>query len=447
MCLCGYSSQSPTQWSPLPITQPRRTLEDWLQWQRGLHPRRIDPGLERCAPVARRLGVDRPDFDVITVAGTAGKGACVAFLEGLLSAQGMRTGAYYSPYLIRFTETVRVAGHDAEEAALCRAFEAVERSRERTSLTEFECQTLGALELFREARVDVAVLEVGMGGREDAVNVVDPDVALVTNVSIDHVNWLGGSREAIAEHKAGILRPATPAVCAEREPPRTLSRRAAELGAPMFVLGRDYDYQRRGGTWRWQHGGVELDRLAPPALNGECQYDNAAAAVMAVSALPSAAPLQPQHVSRALSTVAFPGRQQVLPGPPERIIDVAHNVAAAHALKSTLDRRPVAGRTLAVFTMFADKDIASVVGCIAGAVDRWYVGGLPGRRGIDTRALVARMLEGSPTLDISPGPDVAGAYCRACRAAQTGDRIVVFGSFHGAREALRLENAAQGAET
>ena len=417
------------------------SLGEWLARGRRLHPRDVVLETTRCAAVARRLGRAPPPFPVVTVAGTNGKGTCVALLEAMLAAAGVRVGAYLSPPLIRFPETVRVAGRDLDDPSLCAAFARVEAARGDTPLTAFEFQTLAAVEALCAAGVDVALLEIGMGGRDDAVNVFDPDVALVTNVGIDHVRWLGSTREEIASHKAGILRAGKPVVYGGRGPPAALCARAAALEAPLHRLGREFAAEVRDGSWSWRAGAVLYPDLPAPSLNGPFWYDNAAAAIMAMRLLPRRLRAGPRHVAQAVAGVALPARQQVLAGEVEKIIDVAHNFDAVRALRSALRDRGTRGRTLSVFSMLKDKDIAGATACMRGVIDGWFVSGLPGPRGLDVYALSARM---APGLRPSLHRDIEGAYRAACEAARPGDRIVVWGSFHAARAALRSESPRTG---
>ena len=416
-------------------------LARWLAWGRSLHRRDVVLERTRAAAVAERLALSSLSFPVVSVAGTNGKGTCVALIEAMLTAAGVRVGAYLSPPLLRFSETVRVGGSEVEDAALCAAFARVEAARGAIPLTAFEFQTLAAVEAIRVAGVDAAVLEIGMGGGEDAVNVFEPEVAVVTNVGIDHVRWLGGSREEIAAHKAGVLRPGKPVVYGERDPPAALSGRVEALGAPFYRLGREFGVEARDGDWTWRHGGTTFRGLPAPPLRGAFWYDNAATAIMAMRLLPGRLRAGPGHVAKALAEVALPGRQQVLAGAVEKVIDVAHNVASVHALGSALRERKVRGRTLAVFSMLKDKDIEGATRCLCDVTDAWFVSGLPGPRGLGAEALVARM---APGLDVRRHPDIEGAYHAACEAARPGDRVVVWGSFHAARVALEIESTRRG---
>ena len=417
------------------------TLGDWLAWGRRLHPRDVVLETKRCAAVARRLGSVPPDFPVVTVAGTNGKGTCVALIEAMLGAAGARAGAYLSPPLLRFSETVRVGGSEVEDDALCEAFARVEAARGGTPLTPFEFQSLAAMEALRAGGAEIAVLEIGMGGRDDAVNIFEPDIAVITNVGIDHVRWLGGTREEIAFHKAGVIRPGKPVVCGERDPPVAIRARARALAAPLYRLGRDFDVNVGTRGWSWRDRDVEYGDLPSPALSGPFWSENAAAAIMAMRLLPERLRVEGSQIARAMRGVALPGRQQLLAGEVEKIIDVAHNFDSVGALRSALRARRARGRTLSVFAMLRDKDIAGASACLRDVMDEWFIASLPGPRGLDARALSARMACGlRPNLHC----DIASAYRSACAAARPGDRIVVWGSFHAARAAFECESRSTG---
>lgn len=400
-------------------------LADWLRWQETLNPKGIELGLERVAAVAERLGVTRLPGQVITVAGTNGKGSCVAYLEAILRAEGRSTGAYFSPHLVRYNERIRIDGAEADDAALVDAFAAVDAARGETPLTYFEFGTLAAFWLFVRAGVDVAVLEVGLGGRLDAVNVLDPDVSVVTSIGIDHIDWLGPDRETIGFEKAGIIRAGRPAVCGDPEPPRSLLEHAAALGAPLACVGRDYDARVQGDQWYWESHGRSVGPLRAPALVGEFQWRNAATALAALAAVERLPALE--TVNRGLASVRLPGRLQVLDGPVPVILDVAHNPAAARVLGDYLAGNRPGGRTRLVLGMLADKDVTGVVDCLVPAVDDWYAAGLEGPRGLSAEALGKR-LEGRVAVR-SRHPTVDAALAAAHADSAPGDRIVVCGSF------------------
>ncbi len=413
------------------------TLAEWLAWQETLHPLEMDLGLERVRRVYRALGRGAPPFPVVTVAGTNGKGSTVAFAQSLLTAAGVRTGTYTSPHLVRYNERIRIDGAPVPDEAITAAFDRIDRARGADTLTYFEFGTLAAMEAFREARAEAAVLEVGIGGRLDAVNLFDADVAVVTPIDIDHVHWLGPDRESIGREKAGIFRAGRPVVVADRDPPRSLEARAREVGAPCFRLGREFDAEPAGAGWRWRGPDARIEGLAPPPLAGRFQLDNAAAALMALAALGRLPP--PAAVRRGLAAARLAGRFQVLPGPAPVVLDVAHNPHAARALAATLRASPPAGRELAVAAMLADKDPAGVVEALAGVFERWYVARPAGERGGAAEALARAVREGDGA-PVEACASVGEALARACGEAREGDRIAVFGSFHTVGEVLAAES-------
>ncbi|MEJ2685680.1 MAG: bifunctional tetrahydrofolate synthase/dihydrofolate synthase [Gammaproteobacteria bacterium] len=412
------------------------SLNQWLRWQETLHPEAIELGLGRLAAVARPLGLHTVAHGIVTVAGTNGKGSSVALIEAMLRSAGYRVGAYTSPHLSRYNERVRVDGVEASDQALCEAFAAVDAVRRDTTLSYFEFGTLAAMDIFRRERVDIAVLEVGLGGRLDAVNLWDADVAMVTGVDIDHVEWLGSDREAIGREKAGVFRPGHPAICAEREPPASLRAYAERIAARWMGVGEHFDFLAGEQGWTWWNRDTRWEQLPLPALAGDYQLANAAGAVAVTRALGKGYTVSRDAVANGLRTAVLPARLQVVPGEVERVLDVGHNPQAARALAGVLAQRPCQGRTLAVFGMLADKDVEGVVGAMGTLVDHWYLGGLEGPRGLNVRTLQERavaVLSGTPC---HADASVAQAYRRACADAQAGDRVVVFGSFHTVAEVL-----------
>jgi len=412
-----------------------QTLDQWLRWQESLHPSAIDLGLERPGQVLDALGLRHPGHTVITVAGTNGKGSSVAMLESILRTAGYRVGCYTSPHLLRYNERVRIDGKPVSDEALCESFERIDRARGETSLTYFEFGTLAAMDIFAGAGLDVAVLEVGMGGRLDAVNLQDGDVALVTAIDVDHAAWLGNGREAIGREKAGIFRPQRPAVCSDPQPPASLLAYAAELGTALYRLGDAFAYSPDEEGWRWQGADARYDALPLPALRGDFQLQNAAGVVMVLALLGERLPVTAAQIRQGLSSVSLPGRFQLLPGAPATIVDVAHNPQSAAALAANLKAQMVRGRTLAVVGVLADKDLAGVIRPMLPCVDLWYPAGLAVPRGCDSRTLHQAIagLGGAVEHDY---PTVGEALAAARSKAQPGDRIVVFGSFYTVAEAL-----------
>lgn len=418
------------------------SLPEWLVHLEQLHPKTMELGLERVTAVMKRLGL-APRFPIITVGGTNGKGSTCAMLEAMLGAAGYRVGCYTSPHLLRYNERVRVAGIEASDAALCGALAAVELARRDTSLTYFEFGTLAALWQFQQEGVDAAILEVGLGGRLDAVNAFDPDCAIVTAVDLDHMDFLGSDRETIGWEKAGIFRTGRPAVCADRNPPTSLLRHAESIGARLRVLGREFTAERREDGWRFRGPAGWHLTLPLPALRGAYQVDNAAAAVAALEALGDRLPVTPEDIRRGLLEATIPGRFQVVAGRPALVLDVAHNPQAARALAANLRRMPCTGKTLAVFAMLADKDIEGVIAAMEDTIDHWLVATIDHPRGAGSALLESRLAGlGKPARESFP--DVSSAYRRACQIARENDRIAAFGSFYTVAEVMQQEPRLNG---
>jgi len=412
-------------------------LADWLAYICAQHPARIALGLERVREVLARMQVAPPAFSV-TVGGTNGKGSTAAYLETILRTAGYRTGLYTSPHLLRYNERVRVGGEEAADALLARSFARVEAARGPTPLTYFEFATLAALAVFAEAGVEIAVLEVGLGGRLDAVNVVDADCAIVSTVDLDHQAWLGDTREAIALEKAHIFRAGRPALFGDTDPPASLVAHARAIGAPLQVLGRDFRAVARERQWDFEGRRGARRALPMPALRGSWQLANAATALAALDEIAARFPVSLGEVKRGLTAVRLAGRLQVLPGRPTVVLDVAHNPHAARALARGLGEMAFHARTIAVFAMLADKDIGGVIDALAARVDRWHVATVAEERAASAaqvaQVLAARGLAGRTRTFAT----VAAAHAAALREAEPGDRILVFGSFHTVAEVLGL---------
>jgi dihydrofolate synthase/folylpolyglutamate synthase len=417
------------------------SLKHWLAKLERQHPRAIDLGLERVREVAQRMRPGKPARCVITVGGTNGKGSTVAFIEAIARASGLRVGAYTSPHLLAYNERVRIDDRDAGDDELVEAFEAVEAARGDTSLTYFEHGTLAALWLFERANLDLAVLEVGLGGRLDAVNIVDADIAVVTTVDIDHTDWLGHDREAIGFEKAGIARPWKPLVLGEDDPPASVLRHAYAIGASAIRANCDFLFETIDDThWRWREPGFEL-ALPGPRLSAPAQIRNAATAIAALRA--SGLAIADVAWASGVAEANVPGRLQSFERDGiEIVVDVAHNPQAAGELAAWLEARPPAGRVFAVFAALADKDVAGIVAKLAARVDRWWLAGLEGAgpRGQGVDALAAN-LAGTAAADASRAGDVAAALAAARAQARPGDRLLVFGSFHTAGLALQALDA------
>jgi len=423
------------------------TLDDWLAYISAQHPATIALGLERVREVAARMDLVAPDaatrqrsgaqFPTITVGGTNGKGSTCAYLESILGVAGYRVGLYTSPHLLRYNERVRIGGADLDDAALVRGFEQVEAARGTVELTYFEFGTLAALAAFSEAKVEAAILEVGLGGRLDAVNIVDADVAIVASVDLDHQAFLGNDREAIGFEKAGIFRAGRPAIFGDQDPPASLVKHARDVGAELQLLDRDFRYE--AGERQWDFIGRKGPKraLPMPALRGRWQLKNASCALAALDEVADRLPVSLGEVKRGLNDVRLPGRLQVLPGRPVVVLDVAHNPHAARALADALGDMGFFENTIAVFAMLADKDIAGVVDAIRHRIDRWHVAAADAERAASA-AQIAEILAKRGLAGVTRTfASVDSALAAARREAGPADRILVFGSFYTVAEALR----------
>lgn len=418
------------------------TLPDWLVHIERQHPAGIELGLERVRAVAARLGLARPARRVMTIAGTNGKGSTVAFVDAIAREAGLRVGAYTSPHLLAYNERVRIDGRDADDGSLVEAFAVVEAARGDTPLTYFEFGTIAALWIFERAALDLAILEVGLGGRLDATNLVDADVAVVTTVDLDHQDWLGADREAIGAEKAGIARAWKPLVLGDDDPPASVLRHAYAIGASAIRAGSDFFFEQVDDTnWQWRELDYRLD-LPLPALAAPVQLRNAAVAIAALRALDI--DIADEVIARGVASAHLPGRlQRFVREGVEVFVDIGHNPQAARELASWLRKVPAAARTHAVYAALGDKDAASVVAAFEGLVDAWWLAGSvgAGARGIAVEVLAERLRD-SPAAGGSRHVDPAAALAAASSAARPGDRVLVFGSFHAAEVALR---ALQGA--
>jgi dihydrofolate synthase/folylpolyglutamate synthase len=412
------------------------TLPDWLALLESRHAEtHIDMGLDRVRAVKERLQLAFT-CPVIMVAGTNGKGSTCAMLESMLQHGGYRTGLYIKPHFLDFNERARLNGVMADDETLIRAFNEVEASRGDIDLTYFEFTTLAIMRLLSTSPIDVAILEVGLGGRLDAVNVIDADVSIVTSIDIDHKDYLGDTREAIGFEKAGIFRPGKPAICSDPFPPQTLIDHAAAIGADLWLLGRDFNFQ--GDQQQWAYGGRAQRRnsLAYPALRGANQLLNAAAALAALEALRTVLPMGAQEVRTGLALVELPGRFQVLAGRPTTVLDVAHNPHAAAALAHNLGNMGYHRFTYAVFGIMQDKDIDAIVQQMAPHVDHWCLTALPSPRSADVADLAAKVAAQRPVgakadeFSVKTFANPAEAFADATSRAGQDDRIVVFGSFY-----------------
>ncbi|MGH8456032.1 MAG: bifunctional tetrahydrofolate synthase/dihydrofolate synthase [Stenotrophobium sp.] len=406
------------------LPQTQWTLADWLRWQENLHPRAIAMGLERVGEVAARMGLPDARIRTLTIAGTNGKGSSATLAAGIYRAAGYRVGLYTSPHLRRYNERIAIDGTEAADAELFRAFLAVEQARADISLTYFEFGTLAALWLFREARVDMQVLEVGLGGRLDAVNLVDTDCALITNIGLDHTDWLGPDRESIGHEKAGILRAGRPAICVDREPPASVTRHAQELGITLMRIGHEFNFTSGDGRWSWRGGEEVMPNLPMPGLRGVTQLRNAAGVIAATAALNSTLPVTPDAIRKALPALRLPGRFQRIG---DVILDVGHNAEAAAVLADNLRAERIVGRVLLVLGMLTDKPVEAFAHALAPVVHGVFAAGLAGPRGQSAEALALRLR--SIGLHCTEHAEIIDAYAAARGTARAEDVIVVTGSF------------------
>ncbi len=415
-----------------------RSLANWLAYLEQLHPTAIDMGLDRVRAVAARMAMTRPAPLVVTVTGTNGKGSTCAFIASLLNAQGLKIGSYSSPHLLRYNERVLLSGREASDAELCEAFAVVEAARGEISLTYFEMGTLAAFWLFERAGLDAVVLEVGLGGRLDAVNVVDADLAVITNIGLDHADWLGNSRESVAYEKAGILREGKPALCGDLDPPQPLLDHANSLSAPLLLRGRDFDLAMGARDWHWRGvdaAGAPLELHGLPMLT--LPMENAALALQAYAML--GLPWDPARLARALLQTRVVGRldsRQVLWNGRRiaLLLDVGHNPHAAAFLAQRLEQRPVVGTRRAVFGLLADKDLTGVLDALAPSISDWAVAPLPTPRTQSATQLAAALLERGAS--VSEYATIEQALDAQCARAESVDEILVFGSFYCVAAAL-----------
>ncbi len=408
-----------------------RTLQDWLAYCEQLHPKAIELGLDRVKAVAERMNL-RFACPVITVAGTNGKGSTCAMLEAILQQAGYRTGVYTSPHLVHFEERCRIHGEAVAAPGLVANFERVEQARGEISLTYFEFTTLAILSLMATSDLDVAILEVGLGGRLDAVNIIDTDCAIITSIDLDHTELLGPDRESIGYEKAGIMRTGKPVIVSDPMPPQSVIDRATEIDAQLWRFGRDFNFSGDRQQWAWAGRGRRYSGMAYPALRGANQLVNASGVLAALEALRERVPVTAQAVRNGLALVELPGRFQIVPGQPALVLDVSHNPHSVAALAVNLDAMGYFPTTHAVFGAMSDKDLVPMLARVAGLVDRWYFTDLPTPRAASAEALRAgwQALPGRRDVPASVHPTPLAALRAAIEAADPADRIIVFGSFY-----------------
>ena len=429
------------------------SLQEWLNWQEALHPSTIELGLDRVQKVFQRLHPTLPSIPVITVAGTNGKGSSVALLESIYQQAGYQSGVYTSPHLLRYNERIHLNGKEVSDEKICEAFERIDQARlnhlhhdtdEEISLTYFEFGTLAALDIFYRTKPDVIILEVGLGGRLDVVNIIDADVALITSIGIDHTGWLGHDKETIAVEKAGIMRENRPVIFSSADMPNSIKDVANEKGAILYQRGRDFDWQSGPGetaatsSWNWKSAKKQRTTLPMPNIRGRHQIDNAAGVLMVVECMAKNLPVNQQQIKAALLSYSVAGRFEFRPGNPSHILDVAHNADSIACLAELLEEQPCAGKTLAVVGMLEDKAHADALSEILPKISQWFIADLDVSRGMKATKLakVVEKLDGKTK--VACFDSVKHAIEAAERTAETADRIVIFGSFYTVEFAMQL---------
>lgn len=400
-------------------------MDFWLDRIKKQHRYAIDPGLDRVREVAARLDLLKPACPVMMVGGTNGKGSTVAGLEAIYQAAGYRVGTFTSPYLYRFNELVRIQGQAVSDNDFIQAFEKIDQARGETTLTQFEFNTLAALIIFKQQPLDVFILEVGLGGRLDAVNIIDADISVITSIAIDHAEWLGNTREEIALEKAGILRQGRASVCGDSDPPKTLTSYANERNIPLFCQDEQFGFENKETEWDWWCDGKRLNHLPMPRL----ALQNMSTVLMTVELMQDTLLVNREAIDRALATVNLHGRIEVIPGDVTRILDVSHNPASAELLANYLKREPCLGKTRAVFSMLSDKDIISTLVVMRDCIDEWYVAPLPVDRGASLSVL-EHCFQTAKIDAIHSYDSLTDACKKAYAVSMPKDRVVVFGSFY-----------------
>ena len=405
------------------------SLKGWLDWQESLHPLAIDMGLERAARVYRALNPGGAQPPTIIVAGTNGKGSCIAYLEAIYRAQGYRVGAYSSPHILAYNERIKIDGEPASDALICEAFARIESVRGQTSLSYFEFGTLAALDIFRRSGVDIQLLEVGLGGRLDAVNIIDPDISLISSIGIDHVDWLGTTREAIGREKAGIFRAGTPAIVGDPYPPNTLLQSAVDGNAILYCINKDFGFNKQAATWNWFTDDRHINHLPEPGLKGEHQYRNASAVILSVELLSKRLPVSELSIRQGLENCRLPGRFQLINDKIPVLLDVGHNPEAVKTLVDYLAQAFPGKKIHAVFSMMRDKDIAGVLEIMNPVIYDWFFAPLTNPRAA-TEILMREIFSQSRISRVSFGfTGFADAFKAAKSQAREDDLLLVFGSF------------------
>ena len=417
-----------------------RSLEKWLKWQESLHFTAVELGLERCRRVANNMGLLNPPYDVISVAGTNGKGSSITLLDSILRNSGYKIGRYTSPHLLRYNERICVNGKEVEDAELCESFDRIDRARGDISLTYFEFGTLAALDLFRQHEVQLAILEVGLGGRLDAVNILDADISLITSIDIDHQEWLGNDRDSIGREKAGIFRNLAPAICSEPSPPQSILDCSEALGTPLYLLGRDYKYNLEKGDWTWETKDTCLDGLPRPMKFCDFQIQNASGVLMVLNKIKDEYPVKKKDIQKGLSSFRLKGRFQMILGEIPKILDVAHNRESIKALVENLKIIPCHGKTHIILGMLRDKDYQQVIKELMSIADVWHFVSISQERGVKAEILTFELKMFSNQENVFEYDDMKSALDSVHKYAKPNDRVIITGSFHTVGAAIRCLN-------
>ena len=417
-----------------------RSIDKWLHWQESLHFTAIELGLERCRRVANNMGLLNPSYNVISVAGTNGKGSSIIMLDRILRNAGYKIGRYTSPHLLRYNERICINGNEVSDTELCESFDRIDRARGDISLTYFEFGTLAALDLFRQHSVQLAILEVGLGGRLDAVNILDADISLITSIDIDHQEWLGNNRESIGREKAGIFRNLAPAICSEPNPPQSLLDCSEALGTPISILGSDYQFNLINDTWSWSTKDTRIERLPRPMKYCDFQIQNASGVLMLLAKIRDEYPVSTENIKQGLSSFRLKGRFQIIPGAIPKILDVAHNRESIKALVNNLKMIPCYGKTHIILGMLKDKDHQRVIKELIEITDTWHFVSISQDRGIEAKILTSKLKALGRLENISEYSNVEEALDKIHKLSMPDDRIIITGSFYTVGAAIRYLN-------
>lgn len=417
-----------------------KSLQEWLAWQETLHSQKIELGLDRIASVAKSIGVFNPKYLTIIVAGTNGKGSIVSILESILHHAGYRIGAYTSPHLLHYNERIRINQNNIDDETLCSAFDLIDKARGNTSLSYFEFGTLAAMQIFNNIDLDIVIYEVGLGGRLDAVNILDADLSMVSSIGVDHVQWLGSTRESIGLEKAGIFRSHRNAVCGDTDPPDTLINHARKLGSKLFLINKDFSHiPGPNNTWVFSSSECNWDNLPIPNLYGDTQIGNAATALMGLCKIKDKFPINYEQICKGLSNIKLLGRFQRISSPCDIIFDVAHNLDSAKVLVKNLENLEPVEKTCAIFAILADKDVYGIISAVKDQIDEWHISQISFDRALNSKALKAEIQKHSPDTIVRTYSSVSKAYETVKNNSTNSMRIVVFGSFLTVAEALGQE--------